>query len=467
MKQKNLLVRLRDGEPLSFAQQLLLIIQLSIPAIFAQVSNIVMQYIDASMVGRLGPSSSAAIGLVSSSTWLVSALCSAVGIGFSVQIAHRMGAKDEQGARNMVKQGVVIALAGSVFLGLIALAISPLLPGWLGGENAIQGEATLYFAVFALFLPVMQMVHVPAAMIQCSGNMKFPAFMEILMCMLDVVFNALLIFPSGTHQFWGLTISLPGANLGLMGAALGTGLAELVSALVLLVYLLFVSPTLKLRREERFRFIKADIKRAVKISVPYALEHTISCGAYVAYTRIVSPLGSVALAANSFAITAESLCYMPGYGISSASTTLIGQSIGAKRRELGNRLGWLSIALGMLLMTISGAAMYLFAPAMIGLLTPNEEIRALGAKVLRIEAFAEPLYGASIVATGVFRGAGNTKHPCILNLISMWMVRIPLAALLARRIGLTGAWIAMSAELCVRGIIFIIWLARWMKQRKE
>ena len=189
------------------------------------------------------------------------------------------------------------------------------------------------------------------------------------------------------------------------------------------------------------------------------------CGAQIAQTRIVAPLGTVAIAANSFSVTAESLCYMPGYGIGTAATTLIGQSIGAGRKDMTKRLGWLTTGLGMVVMAVTGTLMYIAAPWMIGMLSPEPAIRALGTRILRIEAFAEPMFGASIVASGVFRGAGDTLVPSCLNFFSMWAIRIPASAILAPRFGLPGVWLAMCVELCVRGILFLIRLAgsRWLK----
>ena len=179
-------------------------------------------------------------------------------------------------------------------------------------------------------------------------------------------------------------------------------------------------------------------------------------GAYVASTIIVAPLGAIAIAANAFAVTAESFCYMPGYGIAAAASTIIGQSIGAKRTDLTKKSGRLTIITGMAVMTIGGAVMYIAAPLMISILSPDKNIQALGSELLRIEAFAEPMYAASIVAAGVFRGAGDTSVPSVLNLVSMWAIRIPLAAALSVRYGIQGVWFAMCAELCIRGMLFLI-----------
>lgn len=469
MDERNLLERLRNNETLSVREQLKLTIQLSIPAIMAQISSIVMQYIDASMVGSLGANDSASIGLVSSSTWLFGGLCSAASIGFTVQVAQRIGAGEDEEARNIVKQGLLSVLAFSGMLMLIGTLISAYLPVWLGGDSGIRAGASQYFFVYAAFLPVMQLNHTAGGMIQCSGNMKLPSILHVLMCFLDVLFNMLLIFPSRDITFLGNSFKMYGAGLGVMGAALGTAFAEVVILTVMLCYLLFGSPMLRIRKGEKLCFNPEELGRAVKISIPVGFEQVVMCGAQIMSTKIVAPLGTVAIAANSFSVTAESLCYMPGYGIGSAATTLIGQSIGAGRKDLTKRFGWLTTGLGMLIMTGSGILLYIFAPFMIGLLSPDPEIRELGAAVLRIEAFAEPMYAASIVATGVFRGAGDTFIPSCINLFSMWCVRIPLGAILAPRFGLHGVWFAMCVELCVRGVLFLIRLSgkKWQKSARN
>lgn len=461
---KNLLQKMCDGGKLTLSQEIIMIINLSIPSILAQISNIVMQYIDASMVGMLGANDSASIGLVSSSTWLLSGLCSAVAMGFTVQIAHKIGAGDDKGARGIVKYGLLIAFAFSLLLALVGSLISGALPVWLGGDQAVISGASHYFLIYALFMPALQTNYTAAGMIQCSGNMKLPGILEVVMCVLDVILNAVFIFPTRQVNFISHNFTVYGLGLGVSGAALGTVLAELIVAAIMLWYILFKSELLHLRRGEHEQFTVVEIKEAIKISVPAAAEQAITCGAYIAFTRIVSPLGTIAVAANSFSITAESLCYMPGYGIGAAATTIIGQSIGAKRNDMSKRLAWMTILLGMGVMTVSGVLMYIFAPQMIGILSQDERIRTLGTQILRIEAFAEPMYAASIVATGVFRGAGNTVVSTCLNFISMWLVRIPLAAILSINYGLQGVWFAMCVELCIRGLLFLILISTRFKK---
>jgi Na+-driven multidrug efflux pump len=182
-------------------------------------------------------------------------------------------------------------------------------------------------------------------------------------------------------------------------------------------------------------------------------------------TVIVAPLGVMAIAANSFAVTAEALCYMPGYGISDAATTLVGQSYGANRKDLARQFGYMTVGLGVVVMSIMGVILWLFAPAVMSLLSPVAEIQALGGSALRIEAWAEPMFAASIVAYGVMVGVGDTVVPAVMNFSSIWLVRLPIAAILAPTMGLDGVWLAMCLELCFRGAIFLYRLLKgtWLK----
>lgn len=454
---------------MSLRQQLRLTAVLSWPAIMAHLSAIVMQYIDAAMVGSLGAESSASIGLMATSTWLMWGLCSAVASGFSVQVANRIGASDRAGAESVLRQSFPASIVFSLFLALFGVAISGNLPLWLGGGEDIAGEATSYFFIFSLSLPLLQVSFLTGAMLRCSGNTLFPGIVNAAMCVLDVVFNFFLIFPGHDISLGGLSIHIPGAGLGVTGAALGTALAETVAALVMLWYLCRRNKELNLREGRgSFRPRRDCLKRAFRISTPLGLEHLLMCGAQVFITAIVAPLGTVAIAANAFAVTAESLCYMPGYGICEAATTLVGQSLGAGREKLARSFAKITVVSGIVVMTVMGVVMYVGAPVMMGIISPVEAICSLGTEVLRIEAFAEPMFAASIVAYGVFIGAGDTLVPAVMNLGSIWAVRITLAAILAPVMGLRGVWIAMAVELCFRGLIFLLRLRtdRWLRANR-
>ena len=427
------------------AGQLSRVWRLSVPAILTQITSIVMQYIDSAMVGRLGPGASAAIGLVSSSTWLMSGFIYGVSAGFSVQVAHHIGAGEEAEARRVLKHGIAAGLILSTLLLLAGAALSAPLPRWLGGDAGILADASAYFLVFALTFPFMQMNSLASSCLQCSGNMVTPSVLNAIMCGSDVLFNAIFI-----------------PRLGVLGAGIGTGLATAVISMAMLWCCCVRSKALRLTQPEPCPLDKGILRRALKIGSPVAGQELAMCGAMVASTRIIAPLGTAAIAANSFAVTAESLCYMPGYGIGSAATALVGQSMGAGEYRLAKRYANIATAFGAALMALTGVVMWLACPLVFQMLTPSKEVQALAAEVLRIELLAEPLFAVSIVASGALRGAEDTLVPSILNLLSIWVVRIGLSLVLVGRLGLHGVWIAMAVELCVRGMLMLarLWASK-------
>ena len=449
-----LLSYIREGRTMTQREKLWLIVSLSIPSILAQISATVMFFIDASMVGHLGAKASAAIGLVESTGWLMGGLASAANMGFSVQVAHFIGANDFEAARRVLRQSLVCCMIWALMISLTSVLIAPFLPYWLGGTEEIAHDASIYFAIFGFSGIFFQMEGLAGSMLKCSGNMKIPSVLNIGMCVMDVGFNYLFIYI---------------LKLGVMGAAIGTGVAMLITAALMMYFLMVKSKMLSLiGRPGSFKPKEDTVRTAIKIGAPMGLQHMLMGGAYVVSTLIVAPLGTIAIAAHSLAITVESLCYMPGYGIAEAATTLVGQGIGAGQKVLTRSFAYMSVGLGIAVMTFMGILMWIFAPELMSIMSPVEEVIAQGTQVLRIEAWAEPMFAAAIVTNGVFIGAGDTMIPAAMSLCSMWFVRLTLAATLAPRYGLKGVWTAMAIELFFRGSMFIVRLFKggWSEKLK-
>ena len=496
MTKEALLQALRGGENLSRRQQFHLVALLSTPAMLAQLSSIVMQYIDAAMVAHLGANAMGAIGLVCSTLWLATGLCGAAATGFYVMASHKVGARQYDAARRVMHVSIPATFCWSGMLALVCCLISSRLPHWLGGGADICADATAYFLIYVSFLPVWQFNALASGMLRSAGNVKAPSILNALMCFFDVLFNYLFIFKM---------------HMGVAGAAWGTVSAEVVVMMGLLVcmfrqkeYRLPKPPSLSpsglalppchpspVREGEDTSANEAGDNRsdvlspsltgegwqssegsfdgerlgerlwrilcpAFHIATPMALERICLVGAQIASTVIVAPLGTVAIAANALGITIEALCYMPGFGIGDASSTLVGQSHGAGRPALVYSFSRITLWLGVGVMTLMGAIMYVGAPALVGLMGPEADVGTLCVKVLRIEAFAEPMYGASIVGYCIFVALGDALVPCLMNLATIWGIRITLAAVLAPVMGLPGVWLAMAIELTVRGLIFLL-----------
>ena len=272
-KSEDLLSYIREGRAMNREEKLKLIVQLSIPSIMAQLSTIVMFFIDASMVGHLGARQSAAIGLVETTTWLMGGLASAASMGFSVQVAHFIGANDFAAARRVLRQSLVCCFLWSLALSLVCIAIHRQLPYWLGGSAEIAGDASLYFLIVGISGMLFQMEGLAGSMLKCSGNMKIPSILNILMCVLDVLFNYCFIYV---------------CEMGVAGAALGTGVAVFITAMLMLYFLLFRSSMLSLKgRPGSFRPQADTIRTAFKIGAPMGLQHLLMGGAQIVSTVIV------------------------------------------------------------------------------------------------------------------------------------------------------------------------------------
>ena len=448
---EQLSARMRQGEDIPLSDTARIALALSIPSILEQLVVTAMEYIDAAMVGHIGAEATAAIGIVSSSTWLLHGILVGLYTAFSIQIAQYLGADRRQDARGVLRQSMLFNLI---------LGISRFLPGWLGADISLQTDASAYFAIWSAALPFTMAMGMYTAMLRATGDALTPSLISVLVCLLDVVFNFFLINPTRQILLFGQSVTVWGAGLEVPGAALGTAFSTTIGGLLALGVLLLRDGPLCIRKPGSWRITSACLRNLWRVGTPLAAERAALSSAQVLLVRIVSGLGTVAIAANSLGVSAEGLCYMAGYGIQDASIALIGQAVGAHRRDMAKRFAWLCTAMGIGIMALSGVGLWLFAPALMGIFTADAAVIALGAQVLRIEAFAEPMFGASIVASGAMQGAGDSTGCFLLNLFSMWGVRLTLAFLLAPRLGLVGVWAAMCIELCIRGALFLIRLAR-------
>ena len=463
---EQLSARMRQGEDIPLSQTAQVVLALSLPSILQQMVVTAMEYIDAAMVGHIGAEATAAIGIVSSSTWLLHGVLVGLYTAFSIQIAQYLGADRQEDARGVLRQSMLFNLILGLGAAAFGIGISRFLPGWLGADPSLQANASAYFAIWSAALPFTMAMGMYTAQLRATGDALTPGLISVLVCVLDVVFNLFLINPSRTLVLFGRTVTVWGAGLGVPGAALGTALSDVVGGLLALAILLLRDGPLCIRRPGSWKITRSCLMNLWRVGAPLAAERAALSSAQVVLVRIVSGLGTVAIAANSLGVSAEGLCYMAGYGIQDASIALIGQAVGANRRDMSKRFAWLCTLMGMGIMALSGAGLWLFAPALMGIFTADAAVIALGARVLRIEAFAEPMFGASIVASGAMQGAGDSTACFVLNLVSMWGIRLTLASLLAPRFGLVGVWGAMCCELCIRGLLFLVRLARgkWLEK---
>ena len=231
---EQLSARMRQGEDIPLSDTARIALALSIPSILEQLVVTAMEYIDAAMVGHIGAEATAAIGIVSSSTWLLHGILVGLYTAFSIQIAQYLGADRQQDARGVLRQSMLFNLILGLGAAAFGVGISRFLPGWLGADISLQADASAYFAIWSAALPFTMAMGMYSAMLRATGDALTPGLISVLVCALDVVFNFFLINPTRQIQLFGQSVTVWGAGLEVPGAALGTALSTAIGGLLAL-----------------------------------------------------------------------------------------------------------------------------------------------------------------------------------------------------------------------------------------
>jgi len=434
--------------------------RLSWPAIIEQVLGTMVSYVDAAMVGVLGAIGSAAVSVNGPPIWLIHGILAGVGVGYSVQVSNAVGAGDVDRVKKVLRQAFLAVLVCGLAACALYEGLSGFLPRWLGAKPEVLPHAVNYMRIYCAALPLDAALIVFSAVLRCMGNTKAPLLFNTTANVINIVLNFFFIYP--TRVWNGITI--PGAGWGVEGAALASSIAIIFSGVPAVIVALRQGQFSTSLREG-WGPDGAIIHRAVFLGLPSALERAVVNLGQIAMTALVGhALTTAAMAANNIATTAEGLCYLPAYGIGYAAIALVGQSVGAGKREDAEAYGTLTAALGFLLCLLTGTALFLFAPPLASLFNSDAEVVRQAAQALRVVAFAEPFFALSIILTNALRGADDVKFPMVAGLVSMWAVRVPLACLfvLYFDLGLAGVWGAMALDLTLRGILCTL---RWRSKR--
>ena len=434
------------------------ILALAWPTMLEQLMQTAVQYIDTAMVGSLGTQATAAVGATSTVNWLIGSSVSALGVGFLSFIAQAYGAKDREAAAKAVMQAVLVTVVCGTFFTALTLGLAGIIPVWMRVDESIRALAGQYF--FILYLPMLPRTAsiIFGTVLRAAGDTKTPMKIGVWVNLINVCLNFLLIYP--TRVIRGFTV--PGAGLGVIGAAIASAIAFTFGGVAITVVLWrhpLVSP-----RGQRFRPDWQILRPCLKVAMPNMLQRFGTSLGYVAFASMINALGDVATAAHTIANTVESAFYIPGYGMQTAAATLAGNAYGARDRQRLRDLSAMFIPIEVGLMILSGGALFFSAPALMDIFSDSPEVIGLGTTVLRMVALSEPCYGFSIIIEGMMLGVGNTKEPFLYNILGMWGVRI-VGTFLCTTFwggGLVAAWGCMIAH---NLLLFALFLTCWLRGR--
>lgn len=417
------------------------LIVLAVPTIIEQILSTLMQYVDTAMVGKLGEEATAAVSVTTTITWLTNSLASAIGIAVLAMISKAVGEKNERDIKSISKQALFLVTVCGVVMGAVCIVLSPFIPEWMGADEAIRKNASLYFLIISIPMVFREANTILGAALRATKDTKQPMLINMSANIVNVLFNIVFIYL---------------LQMGVTGAAIATAVSYTFSGS--LMYVAYRRNQQLYWEYHTFEIDKAKLRECAVIGMPVLGTNFTSCLGYVVFAALVSGMGTTIFAAHSIAVTAETIFYIPGYGLRTATSTLVGISLGEKDRGKFETVRHLSVVITIIMMCMTGLLLYLVAYPLMQVLTNSHNVAVLGAEMLQLVAFTEPFFGLMIVMEGILYGLGRTKYAFIVETFCMWGIRIIFTALCVKvwNLGLRAVWYCMIADNICKALLLTV-----------
>ncbi|MDO5154809.1 MAG: MATE family efflux transporter [Eubacteriales bacterium] len=417
------------------------IILLAIPTMLEQILSTLLQYVDTAMVGNLGEQATASVSVTTTINWLIGSIASAIGVAGIAMISKAVGKDDREEIRCVSSQLFLLILACAAVLGGASMILSPYIPIWMGAEQSIQKDASAYF--FIISVPMLFRVAntICGAALRATKNTKTPMVINMITNIMNIALNYMFIYIM---------------HMGVVGAAWGSAISYVVSGA--LMFWAYRKNEMLCWEWKKLSIHKEQLKECVRIGVPVLLTSATSCFGYIVFAALVSGMGTTIFAAHSIAVTAETIFYIPGYGLRTATSTMVGIALGEQNKRKFDLVSEVSIVITMVMMILNGVLLYIVALPLMELLTSSQPVAVLGAEMLKLVAFTEPFFGLMIVMEGILYGLGRTKYAFVVETFSMWGIRIMLTALcvLIWKLDLRAVWYCMIADNICKALLLAI-----------
>jgi putative MATE family efflux protein len=397
--------------------------------------------VNTGMVGHLSATAISAVGLTNRATMVAWALFQAVSTGTTVLVAQSVGSGRRDRARAVASQALLFGTSSVMALALVFAILGSKVLSIFRPEASLLATATGYLRIVVLGMPAVGIMTASGATMRGAGNTRTPMLIAVFVNLVNLAGNSVLIYGKLGFPAMGIT-----------GSAISTVTAQWIGAALALMATMGRNSPLGVAWRGPWRFSRRELGQMLEIGLPATGESLFWQAAALILTLFITGFGTEALAAHQLGVQAESLSYMPTAGFGIAATALVGQAIGAGNPRLARRV---TRELGMLvaLITAFTTGLLLFLPKQIlGLLTNDSHVVALGAIYLRLMGTAQIPQQLSGVFTGALRGSGDTRTPMYIAAIGLWGVRLPLAYILAfpLNMGIAGIWTGMTLDLFVR-----------------
>jgi putative MATE family efflux protein len=407
---------------------------LAVPKVLEMIMESVFAVCDVFFVSRLGAAAVATVGLTESWLMLVYAIGMGTAIGVSATVARRTGEKDREGAAKSAGQGILLGLAVSITLGIIGGFLAPTMLKIMGAPADVLATGSTYARIMLGGNATIIMLFLINAIFRGAGDAAIAMRVLWLANSINILLGPCLIFGLG-----------PFPKLGVAGAAIATNIGRGTGALFALSRLLKPGSRIDLHGRH-FKLDVALIGRMARIAWSAMIQLLIGMGSWIALTRVLATFGSSVIAGYTIGIRVIMFALLPAAGLANAAATMVGQALGAKKPERAAEAVKIAGTYNMVVLSVVGALLALFAPWIARFFTSDATVIPYAKDAMRIVALGFPFYAWGMVISQSFNGAGDTRTPTLLNLFVFWCWEIPLAYLLAIRLGLgpRGIYVAMT-----------------------
>lgn len=428
------------------------------PVFLEQIFTTLVSYADTAMVGSMGAGATAAITISNSPIFLLNGIIMALGVGITSLVARSVGAGETEKVKRLMRHAILAILYVGVPITAVTLALHRMIPLWMGAAPDIldtAAEYNLIVGVGRFFMIVSMMLN---SAFRGYGDTKTPLAVNTVMNVINVVLNFFLIYPVREISVFGVEITMWGAGLQVAGAGIATSISMFVAGMMTLWVAFCRKGDYRISVRGNWHIDRPLTKQIFRISFPAMLERIFMSSSGIFTTSSIATLGTANIAANSLCLTAESLSYMPAFAFQTAITTLVGQSLGARKPELAERFVHKTMLMGCIAMVFTNIGLYVFSNQLISIFTPDQEVVALGAHCLRLVAFMQVPQVAAWIYSGVLRGAGDTQVNFYITAATNWGIRTLFSVLAIRvwGLGLFATQIVIFIEILTRLLLLYL-----------
>ncbi|WP_321309633.1 MATE family efflux transporter [Marinifilum fragile] len=426
---------------------------LAIPMVLEMVFESVFAIADIFFVSQLGDDAVATVGITESITTIVYAIGFGLSMATTALVARRVGEKKFEKAAKVSAQAIVTGAIASVFIAIVGIFFSKDLLQLMGANSTIVNEMSGYASIILGSNMIIMLLFINNAIFRSAGDAALSMRVLIIANCLNIILDPLLIFGLG-----------PIPAMGVEGAAIATSIGRGLAVIYQFVLLFKGSGKIHIKIEH-FSLRWKTIKKLINLSLGGIGQNIIATSSWIGLMRIMAEFGSAAIAGYTIAIRILIFILLPSWGLSNAAATLVGQNLGANQPERAEKSVWAAGRINVAFLGLIGIIFFLFPTYFIELFTDDQGIVVNGIQALKIISCGFIFYGMGMVLLNSINGAGDTQTPTILNLISFWIVEIPVAYVLAIQFSWNqnGVFYAILIAEAVLTLIALYWFktGRW------